>query len=397
METSKITTTVIMYHNGCPDGFGAAAVAHMYYQSVSHNFPEGFQVIYYPINAGETHVSKAIDELIEWATDIDHNTVEILSFDLSMDYNCIAQLLTAFPNARIYDHHKCTLEQALDLTEPPKDAVSGAMDDFFAMKTKMDEQVVFKNDHSGAYLAYEHYYPHEVKAGRVPALISYIEDRDIWRWALPDSKLINAGLYETLRMKYDYNEVEDDAPGPDGGIPDSVIWFTGFAEKTPQFDTWIEFLHSNDWIEPTKEAGRIVENVKNRIVKQQSHLGGLKIINHEKVLVCNATVMFSELGSYCYEYKVDPEQAEGTPKDKPEKVYAYDYVLMWRYDMSEDKVMVSMRSRSPKKENDIIVDQGGTNVNHIANTFPGGGGHDHAAGFECSLKEFLKFVGTDLD
>jgi len=383
MQVSKIATTVVMYHHGCADGFCSAAVAHMYYQGVSGNFPEDYQVVYFAVNAGEENVYKAIGQLIEMFEDRD--SVEVLSFDLSMNYKCVATLIKNFTNVKIYDHHKCTQEQALDIDEPPEWETQA---DFEMMKELMKEKLVFKNDHSGAYLAFEHYYPLEIAAGRVPALVQYVEDRDIWKWALPDSKLVNAGLYEMLAMKY-ISKAGDDTG--DNETPK----FSVIGEKMPQFEPWVEMLKNSSWIERAKMTGAIVEKTKMRFVRQQSHLGELKVINGRNVFVVNATGLFSELGEYCYQYMVARDESSNAEGTHDEKVYAYDYILMWRYDMSAGKVNVSLRSRSIKKdESGEIIVTDGDNVNHIANQFPGGGGHDHAAGFECTLQELLEFVNN---
>ena len=43
---------------------------------------------------------------------------------------------------------------------------------------------------SGALLAYQFCWPGHL----VPAIVEYVEDRDLWRWVLPDSREINAAL-----------------------------------------------------------------------------------------------------------------------------------------------------------------------------------------------------------
>jgi nanoRNase/pAp phosphatase (c-di-AMP/oligoRNAs hydrolase) len=49
----------------------------------------------------------------------------------------------------------------------------------------------FDMEHSGARLAWDHYVG---KLADVWWLVDYVEDRDLWRWALPESKAVNATI-----------------------------------------------------------------------------------------------------------------------------------------------------------------------------------------------------------
>jgi oligoribonuclease NrnB/cAMP/cGMP phosphodiesterase (DHH superfamily) len=48
----------------------------------------------------------------------------------------------------------------------------------------------FDLNHSGAVLAWNHFHPEEP----VPELLRYVEDQDLWNWALPDSDAVNAAI-----------------------------------------------------------------------------------------------------------------------------------------------------------------------------------------------------------
>ncbi len=51
-------------------------------------------------------------------------------------------------------------------------------------------QVVFDLSHSGAVLAWRHFHPDEA----APPLLAYVEDQDLWKWALPASEEVNAAI-----------------------------------------------------------------------------------------------------------------------------------------------------------------------------------------------------------
>jgi hypothetical protein len=55
--------------------------------------------------------------------------------------------------------------------------------------------VVFDLSRSGAVLAWQHLHPDRA----VPALLAYVEDQDLWRFALPGSREVNAALGSHLR------------------------------------------------------------------------------------------------------------------------------------------------------------------------------------------------------
>ncbi len=48
----------------------------------------------------------------------------------------------------------------------------------------------FDLGHSGAVLAWNHFHPDEP----IPDLLRYVEDQDLWNWALPDSDAVNAAI-----------------------------------------------------------------------------------------------------------------------------------------------------------------------------------------------------------
>ncbi len=78
----------------------------------------------------------------------------------------------------------------------------------------------FDMNHSGAYLAWRHFFPNE----DVPWLIKYVEDRDLWRWELLKSREVSAyiasfpmdrvmwdQIYQALENRFDQVVVEGSA------------------------------------------------------------------------------------------------------------------------------------------------------------------------------------------
>jgi oligoribonuclease NrnB/cAMP/cGMP phosphodiesterase (DHH superfamily) len=92
---------------------------------------------------------------------------DVLMFDFSFDRETLLRLKDQAASFEVYDHHK-TAEAAL------KD-IPGCH---------------FDMNKSGATLAWDYFEPGK----KAPALVHYVEDRDLWRWALPNSREINAAI-----------------------------------------------------------------------------------------------------------------------------------------------------------------------------------------------------------
>ena len=148
---------LVLYHGrNCPDGFGAALAAWLYYG-------EGAE--YLGLDHGDV---STLDDLPPVAG----RAVYILDFSFS------AEVLHAIEERAaklvMLDHHKSAAEK-----------LTG-----FACRCGV---VHFDMNKSGARLAWEFFHPEQP----VPALLQYIEDRDIWKWEFPES----AGFLSALDME----------------------------------------------------------------------------------------------------------------------------------------------------------------------------------------------------
>jgi oligoribonuclease NrnB/cAMP/cGMP phosphodiesterase (DHH superfamily) len=134
---------IIIYHGDCDDGFGGAYAAWKKF---------GARAAYLP----------AMDR---FALPCPLKNKEIYLIDYTYQENLIKKLLHDNKRVTAIDHH-ITAERAAKLTK----------DYSFAL------------DHSGAVLAWKYFHPGK----RVPMMLRYIEDRDLWRWKVPASKAILA-------------------------------------------------------------------------------------------------------------------------------------------------------------------------------------------------------------
>ena len=145
---------LVVYHGRkCPDGFAAALAAWLFYSGKAE---------FLPLDHGDI-------ESIADLPALGGRAVYILDFSFAPDIlraidECAAKLV-------MLDHHKSAAEK-----------LSG-----FACRCGV---VHFDMHKSGARLAWEFFQP----AVPLPALVKFVEDRDIWTWQFPESPAFLAAL-----------------------------------------------------------------------------------------------------------------------------------------------------------------------------------------------------------
>lgn len=279
---------IVMYHGGgCADGFGAAWCA-------SLALGRGEDVRYAPMQYGDP-----------LPPEIDLNgparTVYMVDFSLKRQ---AMQFVAALSESTIcLDHHKSAAQELAGL----EDSTAGI-------------DVIFDMGKSGAMLAWEYFHEGEP----APDLIRYVQDRDLWTWALPDSKAINAAIASYPRTFETWDWLREQLDNP-----------IGAAELVVQGEAIAR--HVNSCVAGLVEKARLVD------------VGG------HVVLAVNTPLYQSEVGeALCLKY--------------PDRPFAATYFV--RTDSAsqiEDSVW-SLRSR------------GGFDVSEVARS-KGGGGHAAAAGF----------------
>lgn len=144
---------LVIYHARCADGFGAALAAWLYYEG---------QAEFLPCDHGDLKTPADIP-------DVDGRAVYILDFSFAAEI--LREVEQRAAKLVMLDHHKSAAEK-----------LTG-----FACRCGV---VHFDMAHSGAQLAWDFF-----QAGKpVPDLIRYIEDRDLWNWAYPESPGFLAAL-----------------------------------------------------------------------------------------------------------------------------------------------------------------------------------------------------------
>ena len=143
---------VVIYHANCPDGFGAAYAAWKKF---------GDNASYIPQKTQESVPEGLVDK-------------ELYIVDYSYPKEILSKLIEANKSVVVIDHH-----------ESAREAVTSFVGN------------VFELDHSGAVLAWNYFHP----TAPTPKLLLHIEDSDLWKFALPETKAFVARLWQT---KFDF-------------------------------------------------------------------------------------------------------------------------------------------------------------------------------------------------
>ena len=187
---------LVIYHGGCRDGFCAAWVCHRALREYNPEFFEGYYGREPPVDLARNR--------------------DVVLVDFSYPLDQMRALAEACATLLVLDHHK-TAEAALR--------------DFRAVNAR----VVFDMDRSGAGLAWDNYFPGQVR----PMPVAYTEDRDLWRFALPESRDVNAYL-STLPFEFEAWAAAETTAAQDC-MEGYDAWFTAakagrsVAAKTSQY------------------------------------------------------------------------------------------------------------------------------------------------------------------
>lgn len=160
--------TIVIYHGGCRDGFCAAWVVNKYFsRSIITNphtegewVPKNLGIHYHPGYYGQE------------PPDCKDKNVIIVDFCYE---SIFMEKILANCNSLIWiDHHKT----AIPIFDLFSQLIGGA--------TPL--KIVFSLEKSGAGLAWDYFFPNEVR----PWIVDYVEDRDLWSKKLVNSDLVNA-------------------------------------------------------------------------------------------------------------------------------------------------------------------------------------------------------------
>jgi oligoribonuclease NrnB/cAMP/cGMP phosphodiesterase (DHH superfamily) len=142
-------SALCLYHRNCTDGLGAAHAVREYLKEQGKLNTAKFQTVQYGDAAPDV-------------TDLD-----VYIVDFSFPRNVLLRMRKKAKSLIVVDHHKTSQAQLADL-------------DF----------CIFDEDKAGCILTWEYLFPQTPP----PELFFYLQDRDLWRWELPQSQEVSAAL-----------------------------------------------------------------------------------------------------------------------------------------------------------------------------------------------------------
>lgn len=281
---------ICFYHNPCPDGITALWCVN---KAIPNIYCRG--------------ISPQDDRIIEKY----YKNKELIFVDVIPSEQKLIHMLEIAKKITIIDHHISNEKIIEKYIEHPK------------------MTAIFDMELSGCQLTWDYFH----KSPR-PWFVDYVGDRDLWKFELPNSKLINIALIEL-----DYLKLEE---------LNSLYDMTKDEENKKK-------LIERHMIPAAKILDRKNEKMLNAAMG--SSLQKVIKINDLKydVWVVSGGILTSELGNRLMQKKFNNNQLP-------------DFVFLFDYRFKDDLWKVSLRSE--------IVD-----VSVIATSF-GGGGHPKAAGFE---------------
>ena len=213
-------TTYVLYHDDA-DGYASALSAYL---------SLGDDATYITVQYGQEFPVKDLR---------DHDTVYILDF--SYPKEILEDIHSKVKQLVVIDHHETAMRQLDHLP-----------------------YAIFDMTKSGARLSWEYFHP----GIEVPEIILLVEDRDLWKFTLEDTKAFDAGMRAT------------------GKYTDIHFWAV----------VYVDTVLRNKIIEDGRLLVRDLESRINSFVKNPSKYRVVDIDGH-RVVVYNATDNISELGN----------------------------------------------------------------------------------------------------
>ena len=292
-----MTKTICIYHGKCADGFTAAWI-----------------------------ISRALGDSVEFNGGVyqdpppDVTGCDVIMADFSYKRPVLLEMAAKANSILVLDHHASAVKELEGLhTLGPGAFYEGWLN------CGVNVGVLFDMDRSGAGITWDFFHPGEPR----PALVNYVEDRDLWRFKLEGSREVSAYVFA---HEYEFSIWDDMAKVLDdpNGMQQAI--YAGGA---------IELKHHKD----------VAELVG--VCKRRMKIGGVEVwgASLPYTLTSDAGHMMA---------------SEGEP-------FAACY-----WDTPEGRTF-SLRSRDD-----------GADVSLVAKQY-GGGGHPHASGFRVPFSDLAQF------
>ena len=164
---------LVIYHNSCADGFGAAFAAWL---------KLGDEAEYVPCQYGQVKNVADLNSILSSAG-IPFGEGEVYVLDFSFPKDVMEWLFKEVKRVVWLDHHKTAFEMWC----------GKAPELFFTMHKEADDRkyILLDDCKSGAYLAWKYFHPDT----EVPLFIRHIDDYDRWQFKIDGTKAFNKAIW----------------------------------------------------------------------------------------------------------------------------------------------------------------------------------------------------------
>lgn len=314
---------VCFYHKGCPDGIASAWCIKRKYPYSECNF---------------VGVPPAVNELDESL----YKKKRVYFVDVCSSEKVLKKVYEKAKSVTILDHHK-TYKEMLDKF------------DTNAYNTKI--KVIFDMNRAGCQMAWD-YIEENIKRKLKkkenpirPFFIEYIADRDLWKFSLENSKLVNTGLHDMGYMCFD--------------------------KMDEMYEKWVSKSDKKFLTDTVIPRARITEEKNNKdidIAVRYANRGKIDIDG--KIYNVWLTSSPRHLRSDICNKLAKKQFSDGTQPD---------FAVNWTYDFPTKQWWISTRT----VKNDIDLAK-------LCANFSDGGGHAKAAGFtipsDSTLNDYFVYV-----
>ncbi len=309
-NTTMLVPDLVVYHNPCTDGICGAWAVKTYYKDIESQHP----IVYQGTNPNFNNAGYLDAAKIAGKT--------VFFVDIMPKRDMLLRVCQSAAHVLVLDHHK-TNESIVSEIVKSADGKPANL------------EIVFDMSKSGCQIAWSYFYP-EIEA---PWFINYVADRDLWTWKLPNSKLVNSGLFSL-----GYLATFD-------SITKLYTEYTTGEQVTALLDNTI-IPHAS-----------AIESYETKILSTatinaaQARFTAPDGKSYDVWLGTTTPTLRSDLGNYLMK--------------KPLKSGAMPLLsVTWQYEFSKGEWWISLRSD----------DKSPIDCTKIAEQF-GGGGHPNAAGF----------------
>ena len=314
MYINPIKYDVCIYHKNCVDGIVSAWAVSKYMKQFDT------KPYYFSAYHSDTRMPNIRDK-------------NVIIVDFSYSRSTIVNMSREAKSVTIFDHHKSAQIELQDLT-------------------LSNVHIIFDMNRCGAQITWDEL----MKGEERPWFIDIVADRDLYKWAIPGSKLIGNGIHYLDILKND--ELDDLFEGKK--IVSDIPWVSLLKYEDITFPWVLDLpLKHRENIKMLFTIGKVIDGYEQKSIDM--------IV--KSAVLCE----FSMVGGKVYKVALttSPPNLRSSVGHDLVTYHNVDIGVLYRYNITTDEWYISMRTDESKN----------IDLSELCALLPDGGGHPNAAGF----------------